>query len=161
MVGRGVGALRSRPGGGSVVKVPEGSDYRQQWGRLDSATRRRIVRAVNKGEVLESRKEAALAVATARRQQRFWKKAWMLGPLAALLTLGQGIVVYVANAILSTAIIGLMAFFWSRRAERAAAANLEAASGKKGKKRKPGQTGNSKGGGSGRSSHLPRRPDRP
>lgn len=145
-----------------MVKIPEGSEYRQQWGRLDSATRRRIVRAVNKGEVLESRKEAALAVATARRQQRFWKKAWMLGPLAALLVIGQGIVPYLANALLSTAIIGLMAFFWSRRAERAAAANLEAASGKKGGKRRPTAGPEAKDGGrAGRRSHLPRRPDRP
>lgn len=120
-----------------MVKIPEGSDYRQQWGKLDSSTRRRIVRAVNRGEALESRREAALAVATARRQQTFWKRAWLLGPLAALLTVGQGLVTYAANALLSTAIIGLMAFFWSRRAERAAAANLEAAAGRTKRKRKP------------------------
>lgn len=149
-----------------MVKIPEGSEYRQQWGRLDSTTRRRIVRAVNKGEVLTSRREAALAVATARRQQRFWKKSWMLGPLAALLTVGQGFMVYAANALLSTAIIGLMAYFWSRRAGRAAAANLEVAEGRKGRKRKPtrgtdGQASGKGGDRSGRRGHLPRRPDRP
>lgn len=118
-----------------MTRIPDNSEYRSAWGKLDTTTRRRIVRAVNKGEALENRREAALAVATARRQQGFWKKAWLLGPLAALLTISNGPVVYVANAVLSTAIIGVMGFFWYRRAERAAAVNLEAAEGKRKKPR--------------------------
>ena len=141
-----------------MAKIPEGPEYRQQWGKLDGTSRRRIVRAVNKGEALESRREAALAVATARRQQRFWKKAWLLGPLAALLTIGNGFVVYAANAVLSTAIIGLMGWFWKRRAERAVVVNLEAAEGRRKKKPRPTKdTASAPEGKSGRRGHLPGR----
>lgn len=118
-----------------VVKIPDRTEYRLKWGQLDSTARRRIVRSVNKGQALDNPREAALAVVTARRQQWFWKRAWLLGPVAGLLTIGQGFGVYLANAFLSTAIIGLMGYFWYRRAERAAAINLEAAAGRG--KRKP------------------------
>lgn len=117
-----------------MVKIPDPTEYRQRWAKLDSATRRRIVRAVNRGEALQDPREAALAVGTAQRQQRFWKKAWLFGPVAALLTVQQGLSVYLANALLSTIILTVMAFFWHRRAERAAAANLAAAQGKRKKK---------------------------
>lgn len=137
-----------------MTKIPEGPAYRAEWGKLDAATRRRIVRAVNKGEALEKRREAALAVATARRQQRFWKRAWLIGPIAALITVNQGIVAYAANAVLSTAIIGLMGLWWYRRAERAAALNLEAA---EGRRRKPPQQQRGKPNEPKRGGHLPGR----
>lgn len=143
----------------NVPKIPDRDEYRQKWATLDSPTRRRIVAAVNRGRALDDPREAALAVATAERQQRFWRKAWLLGPVAALLTASQGLMTYLANAVLSTLILGVMALFWHRRAERAAAANREAAQAKRNKKRKKPADGAQAAGGSrkDRGAHLPGR----
>ena len=129
-----------------MAKIPDREQYRRQWAELGLKDRRRIVKAVNRGQALDNRKEAALAVATARNQQRFWSKAWLMGPIGALFTIGSGWEVYVINALLLTLIMGAMSWFWLRRARRAEEINLAAATGKR-KKRKP----RSKGGGG----HLP------
>lgn len=99
--------------------------HRQQWGRLDPMDRRRIMRAVNRGQALDRRKEAALAVGVARQQQRFWRKVWLAGPLIALLQWNAGWLAVVINAVIGLAVVGGMALFWLRRARRAEQANLE------------------------------------
>lgn len=111
----------------SVARIPDKDRYRQLWRELPAADRRRIVRAVNRGRAVESRREAALAVVTARSQQRFWSKAWLLGPIATLFALGQGWQAYLINAVMGTAVLGAMAYFWTRRAARAERANLAVA----------------------------------
>lgn len=115
----------------TVAKVPDRDEYRLEWSKLELKDRRRIVRAVNRGQTLDKRKEAALAVATARGQKRFWSKAWLLGPIGALFTIGEGWAVYAVNAFMLTLIMGAMSYFWYQRADRAEQANLAAASGKR------------------------------
>jgi hypothetical protein len=86
------------------------------------------MRAVNRGQAVEVRKHAPLAVMVARRQQRFWKWSWLLGPLlGAVQLLLVPVEVAVFNAGLAT--LGLAAFsvFWYRRAARAERLNLELA----------------------------------
>ncbi|MDX1659099.1 MAG: hypothetical protein R3343_09795 [Nitriliruptorales bacterium] len=127
-----------------MAKIPDPEQYRRAWSQLGLKDRRRIVRAVNRGEALDKRKEAALAVATARRQKRFWSKAWLFGPVGALFTLlsEASWQIYLANAVVLTLIMALMSWFWLRRANRAEDANLAVATGKQ---RRP--KGKSKGGG--------------
>lgn len=110
-----------------MVRIPDRDEYQRRWRQLDFADRRRILRAVNRGERLTARREAALAVALARRQQRFWSRVWLFAPLVGLLNYRAGIVAVVVNAALATLVLGAAAWFWHRRAARAEQANLEAA----------------------------------
>ncbi len=82
------------------------------------------MKAVNRGQTLESRSEAVLAVGVARQQKRFWSRSWLLGPVVALLFSGQGAAAYLANALAAALIMGGMSWFWYRRAGRSEAANL-------------------------------------
>jgi hypothetical protein len=107
-----------------MAKIPTRDEYRTRWARLDSGQRRQIVRAVNRGERIDDRTHAALAVRLARNQKGFWAKAWLLGPVASLLTIGDGAVAYLANTLLAVAMLGLMSYFWWRRADRAERRNL-------------------------------------
>ncbi|MBW3659424.1 MAG: hypothetical protein KY457_12350 [Actinobacteria bacterium] len=87
--------------------------------------RREVMRAINRGVALDDRPRAALAVGVARRQQRFWQRAWLIGPLVSLIFLGQGVTAFLANAAIAVLILGGMSLFWYRRAARAEQANLE------------------------------------
>lgn len=95
------------------------------------ADRRRIIRAVNRGQALEAPQDAAFAVGVARQQQRFWRRAWIFAPLIGLLGLLQGtsletrLLSLALNAASATLIIGAMGLYYRRRAGRAEAANLE------------------------------------
>jgi len=100
----------------------------QAFSRLDRDERRAILRAVNRGVAVERRKDAEIAVGIARRQQRFWKRAWLIGPfiagVQALVTpigLRDGIVL----AVWGTSVLGIMATWWFKRARRAEVLNLE------------------------------------
>jgi len=116
-----------------VPRIPESEDFARLWSQVPGGDRRRIVKAVNRGQQLDSRKEAALAVVLARRQQRFWRVAWLLGPIIALLVswaigLGDGTTVQlVANALLGAAVLMGMSVWFSRRAKRAEELNHERA----------------------------------
>lgn len=111
--------------------IPDPEAHRRAWRRLDWRTRRRIVRAVNRGRALDKRREARLAVGVAEGQQRFWRWAWLLGPVAALFVLDEGFGVYLANAAFATSILGLMSWFWFRRASRAEALNRDVVRGRR------------------------------
>lgn len=114
---------------------------------LDSAERRAVMRAVNRGQLVENRKHAPLAVMVARRQQRFWKWSWLLGPvLGAVQLLLVPPEVALLNAGIAT--LGLAAFsvFWYRRAARAEQLNRQLAEGRR--------SSNAAGGSSSRG-HLP------
>jgi hypothetical protein len=100
----------------------------QAFSRLDRGERRAILRAVNRGVAVERRKDAEIAVGIARRQQRFWKRAWLIGPfiagVQALVTpigLRDGIIL----AVWGTSVLGIMATWWFKRARRAEVLNLE------------------------------------
>jgi hypothetical protein len=113
-----------------MPRIPTRDEYRTRWAGLDRDERRAIVRAVNRGQQLEDRSHAALAVRLARNQKGFWSKAWLLGPLAALLVLSEGIGPYLANAALSSVVLGFMSVLWFKRAERAERQNLAVATGR-------------------------------
>ena len=113
---------------GKQPTIPEGPAFTDAWRALDRDTKRRIRRAVNRGQAAENRREAALAVVIARSQQRFWRFAWLFGPaLALVLMIREPLAVVVANAILALLVFALMAVLFTRRARRAEAANLERA----------------------------------
>ncbi|MDP9023272.1 MAG: hypothetical protein M3N57_11390 [Actinomycetota bacterium] len=108
----------------SARSRPDPDAHRQQWSKLDFSTRRRIVRAVNRGRALDDPREAALAVRVARNQQRFWRWAWLIGPVAAmLLQRRSGWVAMAWNAAVAGVLFAVMAWLFHRRAQRAEAAN--------------------------------------
>lgn len=129
-----------------VARIPDRAEYRRQWAQLQLADRRRIIKAVNRGQTLDRPQDAALAVMTARSQKRFWTWAWLLGPVSSLFVLFQdaGFAVWAANAVLITLVMGALSFFWYRRADRAETANLEAARGKRQRQGGRGAKGASK-----------------
>ena len=107
-------------------KVPDGSDYREAWAALDRDGRRRVRRAVNRGEALESRSEARVAVVLARSQRRFWRWGWAIGPVLVLaLTFREGWQVALTNTGFVLLVVGGMAWFFGSRARRAEERNLE------------------------------------
>lgn len=101
--------------------------FKKALAELPAKERRRLVRYVNRGQAPEGKKDAAMAVGLARQQQRFWGKVWWFAPLVAVLTITQGWVAFVVNAVTATLIVGGMSWFWLRRARRAEAAALEIA----------------------------------
>ena len=128
------------------------TDHRSAWAALDIKERRRILKAVNRGRAMEDRRDARLAIGAAQQQKRFWSKAWLLGPLVALFFLTQGVAVYAVNAAFATLVLGLMATFWYRRADRAEQRNREVTEGpKRAPKKTKTRNGDTKG------SHTPRR----
>lgn len=106
-----------------MTEIPSKERYQSLWGELDFSERRRIMRAVNKGEALDDRRDAALAVVTAERQERLWSWIWLIGPLSALLFLGEGLTAFLVNAVLVTAVTGGLSWWRVRRVRRAAARN--------------------------------------
>jgi hypothetical protein len=115
-----------------VAKTPDRAEHQRRFMALDQADRRAVMRAVNRGKAVDNRKHAPLAVMVARRQQRFWKWSWLLGPaLGAVQLLLVPVEVAAFNAGLAT--LGLAAFsvFWYRRAARAEQLNLELADGRR------------------------------
>lgn len=114
-----------------MAKIPDKAEHQRRFTALDLRERRAIVRAVNRGQATEKRKHAVLAVGIARRQQRLWRWGWIAGPIIGLVQIGAGWQVALSNAILGTAVLGLIARFWYVRASRAEAANLAMADGRR------------------------------
>jgi hypothetical protein len=108
-----------------AARVPDKHEHRRRFAALDVTERRSIIRAVNKGRAVEARKHAPLAVGVARQQQRFWRLAWVVGPVIGLVQLRGGWEVAVVNGVLGTLFLAMICFFWYRRASRAEEANLE------------------------------------
>lgn len=142
-----------------MATLPSEERYRRQWGELSLADRRRIMRAVNAGRALEEPREAALAVVTAARQERFWRRSWLLAPLAALLFVGQGWIAVAVNAALALAAIGVLSWWRLRRVRRAAARNRAVVDGISAEQANAGTTGASPADRNQRD-HTPRRPSR-
>ncbi len=110
-----------------MARIPDQDEFARLWSQVSTRDRRRILRAVNKGQVLDSRKEAALAVVMARRQQRFWRFAWLFGPILAVPLANvmgiEGLDRQVAYALLGAAVLLAMSVFYTRRARRAEQGN--------------------------------------
>ncbi|MFT5564892.1 MAG: hypothetical protein ACI970_001628 [Myxococcota bacterium] len=113
-----------------MARIPDASDFARIWSGLAAKDRRRIVRSVNRGTKMQDRKEAALAVVLARRQQRFWRIAWMIAPVislavSAFVDTGTSLVQFIANALLGAAVLTGMSVYFMRRARRAETLNLD------------------------------------
>lgn len=98
--------------------------YGAAWSATPFADRRRITRAVNRGEVLDDGVEAQLAVMTSRRQVAFWRWGWLIGPAVTLLQAGSDLAVFFATMAMTTAATGGLSWFFLRRARRAIVLNL-------------------------------------
>lgn len=112
-----------------MPRIPDKDEFNRLWSQVAASDRRRILRAVNRGQLLDSRHEAALAVVMARRQRRFWRFAWLLGPVMAVPlanVLGiEGLEQQVAYALLAAAVLLAMSVFYTRRARRAEELNAD------------------------------------
>jgi hypothetical protein len=117
-----------------MVKVPTSEEHARLWAGLTFKQRREILRAVNRGEAITSRKQARIAVGAARQQQRYWRWAWLLGPAAGLFLIPNWTAV-AFNALLLGALMGGLAYWRYRRAQRAEYANLAVLDGRKSAKR--------------------------
>ncbi len=108
-----------------MARIPDKDEHQAKLLRLDFKERRAIVRAVNRGRAVENRAHAGLAVGVARRQQRFWKFAWLLGPIiAAVQLIFSDVETAVTNGIIGTVALGMMSAYWLWRAKRSEELNL-------------------------------------
>ncbi len=107
-----------------MVRLPDQKTFQQTWQGMTWGQRREVLRAVNKGQAMRRRKDARLAVMVARQQQRYWRWAWALAPLVALILLPNWLAVAV-NALLLALVMGAFAWFRNRRATESERANLE------------------------------------
>jgi hypothetical protein len=114
-----------------VAHIPDRDEYRRKFASLPFSDRRAIVRAVNRGQLVEKRKHAPLAVVVARRQQRIWRWGWVPAPLIGLLQVNVGVEAVVLNALVGLLFLGGLSRFSYVRAARAEAANLALAEGRK------------------------------
>ena len=109
-----------------VVQIPDKKEHARRFAELPLKDRREIGRAVNRGRAVEKRAHAVHAVGVARRQQRFWRWAWLLGPIIGLAQIP--FVEFQAamfNLAFGTVVLGGMAAYWLWRARQAEAANLQ------------------------------------
>ena len=122
-----------------VARIPDKKEHARRFAELPLADRRKIGRAVNRGQPVEKRAHAVFAVGVARRQQRFWRYAWLLGPVIGLVQLP--FVEFEAalfNLAFGTLVLGAMAAYWHWRARQAEAANLRIVERSGGRGRGPG-----------------------
>ena len=142
-----------------MAKIPDRAEHQRRFAALTLPERRKIIKAVNRGKVVEERKHAVLAIGVARRQQRFWKWAWLVGPLVGVmqfLTLDP--MAALLNAGVASMALAALAYYWDSRAKRAEELNTEVAL-RGGSPGRGGQGGRSSGsaadGHRGPSQHLP------
>lgn len=115
-----------------MADLPDRNEHQRRFMALDNAERRTIIRAVNRGQAVEVRKHAPLAVGVARRQQRFWRWAWVFGPIMVAVNVALvPLEVALLNGALVTLALGAASTFWFRRAKRAEALNLAIVGGKR------------------------------
>jgi hypothetical protein len=105
-------------------KVPTPQEHARLWGRMSFADRRRVMKAINKGQGMPDRREARVAVGVARQQQRYWRWAWVIGPVMGLVLIPDWVSVVVASAA-GTAAMGAISWRRSRNAVAAEQANLD------------------------------------
>jgi len=114
-----------------MAKLPDKAEHQRQFAALDFADRRAIVKSVNRGKPVEIRRHAPIAIGVALRQIRFWRWAWLVGPAIGLVQLiFAPPEVALTNAVLATAILFVMAWILTRRAQRSIAANTSIVEGR-------------------------------
>lgn len=105
-------------------KVPSPEEHTRLWAKLSFSERRRFLKAVNRGEGMESRKEARLGVGVARQQQRYWRWAWLFGPAMGVIRIPDWLDVGL-TALMGAVLMGALSLWRHRRAVAAEKANLE------------------------------------
>ena len=145
-------SLPSLPSRGGPVDAPrvrftkeDARRLNERFALLDRAERRAIMRAVNRGIPMPKRRDAELAIGVARRQQRFWSRAWLLGPAIALLQALLTPIGWLEGLLLAawgTVLLGMMAAWWWTRARRAELENLRVVGGRIGRSSSGGPDGN-------------------
>jgi anti-sigma factor RsiW len=116
----------------------------ERFAMLDRQDRRAIVRSVNRGVPMTRKRDAELAVGVARRQQRFWTRAWLLGPAIAVVQVVVTPIGWVEGLLLGAwgaVLLGLMAAWWWTRARRAELENLKVIGGRAGRESGRGGSG--------------------
>lgn len=110
----------------SRIRVPDSAEFRQRWQRLDRAAKKRVRRAVNRGQACEKRSEAALAVVVGRQQRIAWLVTWpVVAVLVALPSIPEGPVAVLVTLVVGTVVYAPFALWFHRRARRAVQRNLE------------------------------------
>jgi hypothetical protein len=121
------GVVGARRGPRVAFTKADAARLNEAFARLDRSERRAILRAVNRGQQLPDRRSAELAVGIARRQQRFWRRAWLLGPVIAAIQAAFtpiGLQEMLLLGAWGTLVLGMMAFWWWSRARRAEELNV-------------------------------------
>lgn len=109
-----------------MVLTPDGSDGYQQYAALGRQDRRQISRAVNRGRAVTDRRLARTAAAFARRQQRFWRLAWLIGPpLGAFQFFTLEPIPALINAVIGVGMLIAASVWFSRKAKQSERLNLE------------------------------------
>jgi hypothetical protein len=113
------------------ITVPDGAEFRQRWQRLDRAGKKRVRRAVKRGEACDKRSEAALAAVVGRQQRLAWLITWpVVAILVALPTSPQGPLAVLVTLAVATVVYAPFALWFHRRARRAVARNLAVVEGR-------------------------------
>ena len=107
-----------------MAKIPTAQEHASLWAKLDVKDRRRILKAVRRGEALTNRREARIAVGVARQQQRYWRWIWLLGLAIGLAVIPEWTAV-VLNSLLGGLLMGFLSMHRIRKARACEAANLE------------------------------------
>lgn len=105
-------------------KIPSPAEHARLWAQLSFADRRRFLKAVNRGEGMQTRKDARLGVGVARQQMRYWRWAWLFGPAMGLVMIPDWTSVIV-TALLGGVLMGGLSLYRLRRAAAAERANLD------------------------------------
>lgn len=116
-----------------MARIPDKHEHQRRFMELDLKDRREIARAVNRGRAVANRRHAVFAVGVARRQQRFWRWAWLLGPVLGLAQLPfVELEAALFNIVVGTLVLLAMSGYWLWRAKKAEQANLALVDGKRG-----------------------------
>lgn len=107
------------------MRLPDKDEHRRAWAAVEMDVRRKVMKSVNRGQALDSKPLARLAVGVARQQQKFWSRVWVIAPLFSLFFYREGWAAVAANAAVAIVFMGLMSTYWFLRARSSERANLE------------------------------------
>jgi hypothetical protein len=143
----------------SGPELLQGAALRERLRRLPATRRRQLLRSVRRGEPVDHRGDAALAVSVARRQQRSAQYSWLVVP-AVTFALWAIADLPVAVAIVGTIVAGYVSTLVLARTVRAERVNRGIAQDGDASGSTPGTPARpvpDDGGASGRRTHLPKR----
>ncbi len=108
-----------------ATRIPDRRENARRFAELEGPHRRAIIRTVNRGRAAEGKRDAVIAIGVARRQQRFWRRAWLIAPvLGVVQAFTIDPLVALLNAAVAGGALGTMAWWFWSRARRAERANL-------------------------------------